>query len=1206
MRRVRVFLSSPGDVRDERAIALDVLDQLRYDEELRGRADFEVIAWDRGGSGTPILATRTPQASIDEGLPRPSECDIVAVILWSRMGTPLPHPEYSKDSGEPYHSGTEWEFEEALRGAQASGSPAVLLYRRLPMAPLDPDEHDADERWGQAQLVKEFFRQHRDSRTGAIRRGHKTYRASEDFRREFGADVKALARRLVQQPVAPVDAVPAPLWQGSPFPGLRAFTPHDAPIYFGRGRETDELLARLAESRFLAVVGASGSGKSSLVGAGLLPRLAAGALPGVPDWLLPVHDPATNQWNGLRFTPGELGDNPFLALAVKLAPLVAGVPRELAADLERAPDRLAGHLGRALVGRREGSAALIFVDQFEELFATVAEPHVEPFIALLEEISAAPNARVVLTMRSDFYHRCVAVPALAGLLERGQFPLSAPGGTLFEMIMRPAERAGMDFEEGLAGRILDDTGRDPGALPLLAYTLDELYRTRGDTSTLSHAAYQRLGGVRGAIGTRAEDVFLNRLDEATRATFSQVFRELVEIDELGLLARRRVGLAQVAVDEPTRRFVDVFTEARLLVRSGEPGRAPIVFVAHEALFGSWTRLREWIELIQDDLRLLRRVRAAAREWDENGRAEIYRWQHERLEPVYETVERLNPALDDVLAAFVEPEYERLLPTLCDPSVEGYRRQAIMDRLAAIGAPTVPGLLHAIRSHDAVVRISAAATLARLGEAAVPGLVTAAGARDPEVRLAALGALRQIDCSGVVPALAKGLRDGDERVRSLATGALAAMSGEDAAAALAQATTDADLDVRWRAVGALGAFGALAIDPLLLSLHDEDLRVRTDALAALEVIGRTNPYPLLDALRHPEAGIRAAASEVLAEIGPAATEGLVHALDDEDPDVRWRAAVAIRGGESAVPALLSKLTDDYPAVRQAAVEALGGVGGEDGVPILAMALGDKDIEVAETAARALSSIARRRPLLPGEAVPKEPGGWGSSEPAVPVLVAMLHSDRRVVRIRAAAALADAGPDGIDGLVSVMDSDRDSVWMPAVDALARCGRPALPALLDVVRVGPAAVRERAAIALRAMGDLAVRDLVELARSPEPEVRRAVAESLRGSAHSRARTTLARLLRDGDPATRSAAAQSLGRLGSLAIPVLLRILEEPDAAVRTAAGHALRIVGEPAVPDLLQLVHGDDPDLRGLATAVLADIGTPAAVFGLSELGLLPAMD
>ncbi|GAB3003750.1 nSTAND1 domain-containing NTPase [Saccharothrix stipae] len=1173
MRRVRVFLSSPGDVRAERAIALEVLDRLRYDHDLRGRVDFEAVAWDRVGAGPPILATRTPQASIDEGLPRPSECDVVVVLFWSRMGTPLPHPEYRKDNGEPYLSGTEWEFEDAVRGAGARGTPAVLLYRRVPMAPLDPDQHDAEERWRQARAVREFFERRRDPGTGAILGGHKECRTPDAFRVEFEADLRALVGRMVAAKPGSGGPPAPPLWDGSPFPGLRAFTPRDAPIYFGRGREVDELLVRLAESRFLAVVGASGSGKSSLVGAGLIPRLAAGALSG--GWLLPDHDPATNQWTGLRITPGELGDNPFLALAVKLAPLVGGTARDIAADLERGPGGLAGYLDRALAGR---GRALLFVDQFEELFTTVDAKHVEPFLDLLR----TTTAHVVVTVRSDFYHRCVAIPALADLLAGGQFPLSAPHDTLFDMIVRPAERAGLDFEEGLAGRILADTGRDPGALPLLAYTLDELYRTRGATRTLSHEAYQRLGGVRGAVGTRAEGVFRDLLDDDTRATFTRVFRELSDIDESGVPVRRRVALDRIAVDEHTRRFVDVFTEARLFVRDAGPAQRPLVSVAHEALFAGWTRLREWIEVIKDDLRLLRRVRAAAREWEESGRAEAYLWQHERLAPVYETLERLEPSADTVPADFLRPEHERLLPTFLDPAIPTYRRQALTDRMVSIGTGTIPGLLGALRSPHVAVRTSAGTALVRIGEAAVPGLVDRARDPEPEVRLTALGALRQLNHAHAVPAFASALRDDDERVRSLAVGALTAMDFPEAVAVLTEATSDDDLDVRWRAVGALGAFGDAAVGPLLLSAGDADARVRAGASAALEAIGATYPDPLVDALRDPDPRLRAAAAEVLAEVN--ATTGLVRALGDDDVDVRWRAAevLAARGGDPrAVPALLAALTDDHPAVRRAAARALGGHAAA--TTGLVAALADVDAEVAEQAARSLARI---------------------GEPAVDPLIPVLKSDDPlVVRTRAAKALAASGPKGITVLLAFGgDAER---WMPAVDALAGRGAEVVPAAARTVRGADRRRRRGAAAVLQAVGDAALPALAELTSDPDASVRRTAVEALGASRSKTARSTLGRLLRD-DEAVRLAAATALGGFGVAALPLLLRIVERPDVAARTAAGHALRLIGEPAVPELIRLTRMSDHGLRGLAVAVLTDIGTPAAVFGLSELGLLPEID
>jgi hypothetical protein len=126
---VRVFLASPGDVVDERAQALKTLDDLQYNPLLRGKITVETVAWDKPGAGTPMLANKTPQEAIAEGLPKPSECDIVIVIFWSRMGTPLP-ADYVKPDGSRYLSGTEWEYQDALRAAEQGDRPQVLVYRR--------------------------------------------------------------------------------------------------------------------------------------------------------------------------------------------------------------------------------------------------------------------------------------------------------------------------------------------------------------------------------------------------------------------------------------------------------------------------------------------------------------------------------------------------------------------------------------------------------------------------------------------------------------------------------------------------------------------------------------------------------------------------------------------------------------------------------------------------------------------------------------------------------------------------------------------------------------------------------------------------------------------------------------------------------------------------------------------------------------------
>jgi formylglycine-generating enzyme required for sulfatase activity len=632
LRHLRVFLASPGDVADERALALRVLEQLQYDPLLRGRITVETVAWDKPGAGTPMLATLTPQEAIKQGLPTPAECDIVIVVFWARMGTPLPD-EWKKPDGGRYRSGTEWEYLNALEAAEKYEKPAVLVYRRTEKINLDPDDPDFDLKSQQWRRVKEFFQSFTNP-DGSLRGGYNPYLAPEEFREQLNLHLRSLVREILERaapvvavqpspPVPPAAAIQPtssappvagpPLWPGSPFPGLRAFTPEDAPIFFGRGRETDDLVSRLDQParRFLAVVGASGSGKSSLVAAGLIPRLMAGAIPGSRDWV----------W--VKFTPGEVGDNPFMALAVAFKDTLqqpGRPPRELADKLEKDPATLIELRDLALADRPDWAELLLFVDQFEELFALVAPRYVRPFVEWLERAARTERLRVAATLRADFYHHCVEQAPLAALLRDGSYPLAAPGiGTLHEMIERPAERAGLTFEPELVERILDDTGTEPGRLALLAFALAELYAARTADGHLTQAAYAGFNGVQGAIAKRAEDTLTGL--SVPPPTLGEVFQELVEIEEGGAVTRRRAPWVRLDKSADANRLVEAFVAARLLVASrgeGEDGQ-PVVEVAHEALFTAWTTLRDWIDAHRKRLEAGQDLEEAAQEWQAIGR-----------------------------------------------------------------------------------------------------------------------------------------------------------------------------------------------------------------------------------------------------------------------------------------------------------------------------------------------------------------------------------------------------------------------------------------------------------------------------------------------------------------------------------------------------------------------------------------------------------
>ena len=234
---------------------------------------------------------------------------------------------------------------------------------------------------------------------------------------------------------------------------------------------------------------------------------------------------------------------------------------------------------------------LLFIDQFEELFTLTSPAHHARFIAMLARAAQSPRLRMVLTVRADFYHHCVAAAPLAKLLRTGSFPLAAPDmPALLEMITGPAAVAGVTFAEGLPGRLLRDTGPEPGALALLAFALAELYAACQQPRLLTHVAYESFGGVQGAIAQRAETAY-GELGEAAQEALGTVFKELVEVDpERGIPTRKRAPLARCTATPEAQRLLQRFTEARLLV-CDDVGRGEIVVeVAHEALLTSWTRL----------------------------------------------------------------------------------------------------------------------------------------------------------------------------------------------------------------------------------------------------------------------------------------------------------------------------------------------------------------------------------------------------------------------------------------------------------------------------------------------------------------------------------------------------------------------------------------------------------------------------------------
>jgi len=436
---------------------------------------------------------------------------------------------------------------------------------------------------------------------------------------EPGPELQQLEGWILRQD--PRLAPPAPRHAiRNPYKGLRPFGEQDSDDFFGREALVGRLVERLGDvsraGRFLAVVGPSGSGKSSVVRAGLIPAIRSGSLPGSERWSIAVMQP---------------GARPLRELAAALRGVSASLAASPAADpASGLADRLDrdGDVGGAVaqVLADDGSQLVLVVDQLEELWSLDEdESERERFIAGLVGALSARDGRllVVATLRADYLDRPLRSPGL-GELVRDATELVTPltHGELERAIVRPAASVGFAFEPGLAAQMITDVTRRPGELPLLQFALTELFE-HGEDRRLTLDSYAAVGGVTGALGRRADAVY-DSLDAEGREVARQVFLRLVTPGDPGEPVARRVPRPELDVLSDDRRrlaeVIDRFGRSRLLAFDRDPvSGEPIVQVAHEALLSRWGRLTGWIDDAREDLWTRRRLADAAADWIQAGR-----------------------------------------------------------------------------------------------------------------------------------------------------------------------------------------------------------------------------------------------------------------------------------------------------------------------------------------------------------------------------------------------------------------------------------------------------------------------------------------------------------------------------------------------------------------------------------------------------------
>ncbi|MEP7294014.1 MAG: LuxR C-terminal-related transcriptional regulator, partial [Chloroflexota bacterium] len=448
----------------------------------------------------------------------------------------------------------------------------------------------------------------------------------------------------------------------NPFKGLQAFQSVDYDRFFGREALTEKLLKRMAESprtqgtartdavlleanraRLLAILGPSGTGKSSLVKAGLIPALWRGELPGSEKWFVVEMRPGTR---------------PFDELEIVLSRVTASTSVNLHEQLQR--DQWGLLRAAEMILPADDSELVLVIDQFEEVFTLVAEESTRTrFLDMLVATVTDPRSRlqVVITLRADFYDRPLRYPRLGDIIQSRMvtvLPLTPEG--LERAIVKPAEAVGVRFEEGLVASIAAEMNYQPGALPLLQYALTELFERR-QGRLLTQDAYREIGGAVGALAKRAEQLYAE-LSVESQDMALQMFLRLVILGDSNDDARRRTSRAELLSLAPDSdmmdELIDTFAAYRLLTLDNDAGtRSPTVEVAHEAILREWRRLSTWIEESREDIKMRQQLDRTAEEWIAQGKEVSYLASGQRLEQFAGWASDKRRALTALERAYIE-------------------------------------------------------------------------------------------------------------------------------------------------------------------------------------------------------------------------------------------------------------------------------------------------------------------------------------------------------------------------------------------------------------------------------------------------------------------------------------------------------------------------------------------------------------------------
>jgi WD40 repeat protein len=550
-------------------------------------------------AGTP--AYMAPELFLGEPASRQSDIYSMGVLLYEVLTNTRPFPDDTTEQAMRHH------LSSPMPSLQSTG---LALPAELNMVIWRATAKSPEARYDSITDLANAFRE------AAAVHADLGYALPPDTLDLLGEDEAEGVTTLLVEPMVQPD---------NPYKGLRPFEQADAVDFFGREALVEQLLERLgsagAQRRFLALVGPSGSGKSSVVKAGLIPALRLGGLRGSENWF------------AVEMVPGS---EPFRALEAALQRVAVSPVTDMVKQLT-ADERGLLDVVERILPPDDQTKLLLFIDQFEEVFTRVeSEAERKQFLDnICTAVTEAPGRLyVVITLRADFYDRPLLYEGFGALVRECTeviLPLNAQ--ELQAAIVNPAERVGLVIDPELVTTIIADVNQQPGALPLLQYALTEMFEQRAGR-VLRLDAYRKIGGITAALARRAEEVY-NELEPDRQELVRQLFLRLVSLDEESEITRRRLiwsALTSLTDDtEAIEEIRDKFVRYRLLTMDRDPKtREPTVEVAHEALLREWDRLMEWLDANREDVQMQRRLQVVAAEWEKAGKDPGYLLTSTRL------------------------------------------------------------------------------------------------------------------------------------------------------------------------------------------------------------------------------------------------------------------------------------------------------------------------------------------------------------------------------------------------------------------------------------------------------------------------------------------------------------------------------------------------------------------------------------------------